>query len=84
MNHLFCRIFDLSTDIGQPEQEYYLQPVEYGSSRNAAAICPVDFSFGGEHLWDKFSVRVLSFTWQSNMNIFVVFISMSDILFCCC
>ncbi|XP_041999377.1 nuclear pore complex protein NUP88-like [Salvia splendens] len=53
------RIFDLSTDIGQPEQEYYLQPVEYGSSRNAAAICPVDFSFGGEHLWDKFSVFIL-------------------------
>ncbi|KAI3470873.1 hypothetical protein Pfo_027536 [Paulownia fortunei] len=41
------RIFDLSTDIGQPEQEYYLQPVEPGSCCNAAAICPVDFSFGG-------------------------------------
>ncbi|KAH6769106.1 nuclear pore complex protein-like protein, partial [Perilla frutescens var. frutescens] len=53
------RIFDLSTDIGQPEQEYYLQPVEQGSCRNAAAICPVDFSFGGEHLWDKFSVFIL-------------------------
>ncbi|KAL3652217.1 hypothetical protein CASFOL_001898 [Castilleja foliolosa] len=53
------RIFDLSADIGQPEQEYYLQPVEPGSSRNAAAICPVDFSFGGNHLWDKFSVFIL-------------------------
>lgn len=53
------RIFDLSTDIGQPEQEYYLQPVEQGSCRNAAAICPVDFSFGAEHLWDKFSVFIL-------------------------
>ncbi|XP_057788894.1 nuclear pore complex protein NUP88 isoform X2 [Salvia miltiorrhiza] len=53
------RIFDLSTDIGQPEQEYYLQPVEHGSCRNAAAICPVDFAFGGEHLWDKFSVFIL-------------------------
>ncbi|KAL0359183.1 UNVERIFIED_CONTAM: Nuclear pore complex protein [Sesamum angustifolium] len=41
------RIFDLSVDIGQPEQEYYLQPVEPGNSSNAAAICPVDFSFGG-------------------------------------
>ncbi|KAK4403384.1 Nuclear pore complex protein [Sesamum angolense] len=40
-------IFDLSVDIGQPEQEYYLQPVEPGNSSNAAAICPVDFSFGG-------------------------------------
>ncbi|KAH6777807.1 nuclear pore complex protein-like protein [Perilla frutescens var. frutescens] len=53
------RIFDLSTDIGEPEQEYYLQPVEQGSCRSAAAICPVDFSFGGEHLWDKFSVFIL-------------------------
>ncbi|KAK4480707.1 hypothetical protein RD792_013789 [Penstemon davidsonii] len=53
------RIFDLSTSIEQPEQEYYLQPVESGSSRNAAAICPVDFSFGRDHLWDKFSVFVL-------------------------
>ncbi|KAL8470404.1 hypothetical protein ACS0TY_033038 [Phlomoides rotata] len=50
------RIFDLSTDIGQPEQEYYLQP---GSSQNAAAIRPVDFSFGGDHLWDKFTVFIL-------------------------
>lgn len=40
----------------QPEQEYYLQPVEPGQSRNAASICPVDFSFGGDHLWDRFSV----------------------------
>lgn len=54
-----CRIFDLSADIGQPEQEYYLQP---GSSPNAAAIRPVEFSFGGDHLWDKFSVRGYSFT----------------------
>ncbi|KAL0452738.1 UNVERIFIED_CONTAM: Nuclear pore complex protein [Sesamum latifolium] len=53
------RIFDLSVDIGQPEQEYYLQPVEPGNSSNAAAICPVDFSFGGDHLWDKFSVFIL-------------------------
>ncbi|KAL7108829.1 hypothetical protein ACP275_06G137800 [Erythranthe tilingii] len=53
------RLFDLSADIGQPEQEYYLQPVEPGSSCNAAAICPVDFSFGGNHLWDRFSVFIL-------------------------
>ncbi|KAM7264364.1 hypothetical protein ACFE04_002047 [Oxalis oulophora] len=46
-------------DLVQPEQEYYLQPVEPGRSRNAASICPVDFSFGGDHLWDKFSVFVL-------------------------
>lgn len=40
----------------QPEQEFYLQPVEPGKSRNAASICAVDFSFGGDHLWDRFSV----------------------------
>ncbi|XWS07643.1 hypothetical protein CRYUN_Cryun41cG0007100 [Craigia yunnanensis] len=53
------RLFDLSSGVKQPEQEYYLQPVEPGRSRNAASICPVDFSFGGDHLWDRFSVFVL-------------------------
>lgn len=53
------RLFDLSSSVGQPEQEYYLQPVESGRSRNAASIRPVDFSFGGDHLWDKFSVFIL-------------------------
>lgn len=52
----FCRIFHLSLDLIQPEQAYYLQPVQPGSSRNATSICPVDFSFGGDHLWDCFSV----------------------------
>ncbi|XP_022943164.1 nuclear pore complex protein NUP88-like [Cucurbita moschata] len=53
------RLFNLSSDGVQPEQEYYLQPVEPGQSKNASSICPVDFSFGGDHLWDKFSVFVL-------------------------
>ncbi|KAK9282957.1 hypothetical protein L1049_011182 [Liquidambar formosana] len=53
------RLFDLSSDLEQPEQEYYLQPVESGRSRNAASICPVDFAFGCDHLWDRFSVFVL-------------------------
>ncbi|KAJ4839762.1 Nuclear pore complex protein nup88 [Turnera subulata] len=53
------RLFDLSSDLLQPEQEYYLQPVEPGKSRNAASICPVDFAFGQEHLWDRFTVFVL-------------------------
>lgn len=53
------RMFDLSAAIGQPEQEYYLQPGELGLSGNAAAICPVDFSFGADHLWDKFSIFIL-------------------------
>lgn len=51
-----CRLYDLSSALEQPEQEYYLQPVERGRSRNASSICPVDFSFGGDHLWDRFSV----------------------------
>ncbi|KAJ4979170.1 hypothetical protein NE237_009950 [Protea cynaroides] len=53
------RLFDLSSSLEQPEQEYYLQPVESGRCYNAASICPVGFSFGGEHLWDRFSVFVL-------------------------
>ncbi|CAJ1860717.1 unnamed protein product [Sphenostylis stenocarpa] len=53
------RIFNLSMDPLQPEQEYYLQPVEPGRSRNASSVCPVDFSFGGDHLWDRFSVFIL-------------------------
>ncbi|XP_071706596.1 nuclear pore complex protein NUP88 [Rutidosis leptorrhynchoides] len=53
------RLYDLSSALEQPEQEYYLQPVERGRSRNASSICPVDFSFGGDHLWDRFSVFVL-------------------------
>lgn len=55
------RIFDLSSALEQPEQEYYLQPVEPGSSCKAASICPVDFSFGGDHLWDRFSVSIFLF-----------------------
>ncbi|KAK6121889.1 hypothetical protein DH2020_044363 [Rehmannia glutinosa] len=57
--HLGILSSDSVFDLGQPEQEYYLQPVEPGSSRNAAAICPVDFSFGRDHLWDRFSVFIL-------------------------
>ncbi|KAK9683516.1 hypothetical protein RND81_10G147100 [Saponaria officinalis] len=53
------RIFDLSTELDQPEQEFLLQPVERGRSRSASSICPVDFSFGRDHLWDRFSVFIL-------------------------
>lgn len=53
------RIFDLSSNLMQPEQEYYLQPAEPGRHRNATSICPADFSFGGDHLWDRFSVYIL-------------------------
>ncbi|XP_050209533.1 nuclear pore complex protein NUP88 [Mercurialis annua] len=53
------RLFDLSSDFLQPEQEYYLQPTGPGRSKNASSICPVDFSFGGDHMWDRFTVFVL-------------------------
>ncbi|KAL1336849.1 hypothetical protein HN51_031268 [Arachis hypogaea] len=53
------RLFNLAVDPLLPEQEYYLQPVEPGRSRNASSVCPVDFSFGGDHLWDRFSVFIL-------------------------
>ncbi|QCD98580.1 nuclear pore complex protein NUP88 isoform X1 [Vigna unguiculata] len=53
------RLFNLAVDPLQPEQEYYLQPVEPGRLRNASSVCPVDFSFGGDHLWDRFSVFIL-------------------------
>ncbi|KAL0874836.1 hypothetical protein Bca101_024541 [Brassica carinata] len=53
------RLFDLSTDAEIPEQVYYLQPVEPGRSRTASSIYPADFSFGGDHLWDRFTVFIL-------------------------
>ncbi|KAK1271146.1 hypothetical protein QJS04_geneDACA007532 [Acorus gramineus] len=53
------RLFDLSADLEQPEQEYYLQPFEPGGCPSAVSICPVAFAFGHEHLWDKFTVFVL-------------------------
>ncbi|XP_061376583.1 nuclear pore complex protein NUP88 isoform X3 [Gastrolobium bilobum] len=62
------RLFNLAVDPLQPEQEYYLQPVEPGRSRNASSVCPVDFSFGGDHLWDRFSVLILF----SNGDIYVI------------
>ncbi|KAI3988942.1 hypothetical protein MKX01_016513 [Papaver californicum] len=39
------RLFDLSSDLEKPEQEYYLEPVEPKKCRNVASICPVGFSF---------------------------------------
>lgn len=56
---LAFRIFNLSSAHGLPEQEYYLQPVQPGRTRNASSICPVDFCFGRDHLWDRFSVFIL-------------------------
>ncbi|KAL5710313.1 hypothetical protein ACHQM5_020893 [Ranunculus cassubicifolius] len=53
------RLFDLSSDLDKPEQEYFLQPSEPGRLHDVASICPVGFSFGGDHLWDRFAVFVL-------------------------
>ncbi|KAL9254108.1 Nuclear pore complex protein NUP88-like protein [Drosera capensis] len=54
------KIFDLSSTSEKPEQEYYLQPTESRNrSQKASSICPADFSFGTDHLWDKFSVFIL-------------------------
>jgi len=36
-----------------------LQPILPGKCQNASAICPVAFSFGSDHLWDRFSVFIL-------------------------
>ncbi|XP_047321882.1 nuclear pore complex protein NUP88 [Impatiens glandulifera] len=53
------RIFDLSSSFEKPEQEYYLQPVGSKRLQTASSLCPVDFCFGGDHLWDRFSVFIL-------------------------
>ncbi|KAL6651343.1 hypothetical protein ACP70R_010268 [Stipagrostis hirtigluma subsp. patula] len=53
------RLFDLSSDLEKPEQEFYLQPILPGKCQNASSICPVAFSFGSDHLWDRFSVFIL-------------------------
>ncbi|XP_068660113.1 nuclear pore complex protein NUP88 [Aristolochia californica] len=50
------RLFDLSNDTEEPEQEFYLQPLQNGSCQNATSIRPVAYAFGGEHMWDRFSV----------------------------
>lgn len=53
------RLFDLSSNLEIPEQEYHLQPATLQNLMSAVAIRPVAFAFGGEHLWDRFTVFVL-------------------------
>ncbi|KAI3982067.1 hypothetical protein MKX01_018973 [Papaver californicum] len=48
------RLFDLSSNLEKPEQEYYLEPVEPEKCRNAAFICPVGFSFG-DSIWEIYN-----------------------------
>uniref|UniRef100_A0A7I4E0B5 Nucleoporin Nup88 n=1 Tax=Physcomitrium patens TaxID=3218 RepID=A0A7I4E0B5_PHYPA len=62
------RLFDLSLDVEEAEQEYHLQaelPARPGSHPLARAV---GFAFGGEHLWDRFTVFILF----SNGSIYVL------------
>lgn len=54
------RLYDLSSDFNKPEQEYYLEVIESNRYRNMTSSCPMAFSFGGEHLWDRFTVSALN------------------------
>lgn len=78
-----CRLFNLASDPLQPEQEYYLQPVDPGSSRSASSMCPADFSFGGDHLWDRFSVSLVTIliAWNSFSWILFIFTISSKLQF---
>jgi nuclear pore complex protein Nup88 len=53
------RLLDLSSDLEKPEQEFYVQPIVPGKCQNASAIYPVEFSYGSDHLWDRFSIFIL-------------------------
>lgn len=62
------RLFDLSLDVEEAEQEYHLQaeiPSRPGPQPLARAV---GFAFGGEHLWDRFTVFILF----SNGSIYVL------------
>ncbi|XP_078175519.1 nuclear pore complex protein-like protein isoform X2 [Carex rostrata] len=53
------RLFDLSSDLEKPEQEFYLQLEPSGRGQSAVLLCPVAFSHGAHHLWDTFSIFFL-------------------------
>ncbi|KAL2614047.1 hypothetical protein R1flu_025739 [Riccia fluitans] len=53
------RLFDLSLDVDNAEQEYHLQPSPPSNTRFAPLARAIAFSFGGEHLWDRFTVFLL-------------------------
>ncbi|KAL0902895.1 hypothetical protein M5K25_028426 [Dendrobium thyrsiflorum] len=61
------RLFDLSSDLERAEQEFYLQP-ELGRIQNTVSFCPIAFSFGGQHLWERFSVFIL----YSNGSLYIL------------
>ncbi|CAM6088490.1 unnamed protein product [Calypogeia fissa] len=53
------RLFDLSLNAECAEQEYYLQPRLSARSGSALLVRPTSFAFGGEHLWDRFTIFIL-------------------------
>ncbi|KAJ1698028.1 hypothetical protein LUZ63_006540 [Rhynchospora breviuscula] len=53
------RLFDLSSNLERPEQEFYLQQVPSGRGLSAVLLCPVAFSYGGHYLWETFSIFFL-------------------------
>ncbi|BBM97550.1 nuclear pore complex protein Nup88 [Marchantia polymorpha subsp. ruderalis] len=53
------RLFDLSLNAESAEQEYHLQPSSTKNPGFSSLVRAISFSFGGEHLWDRFTVFVL-------------------------
>ncbi|KAI9109483.1 hypothetical protein K1719_019537 [Acacia pycnantha] len=54
----------LSLRLGEPEPTSILvaspsKPVDAGRSKSSSSMCPAVFLFGGDHLWDRFSVFIL-------------------------
>lgn len=70
LNYFIVRLYDLTSDLKRPEQEYYLQAIESGRYGNIASNCSVAFSFGGEHLWDRFTVSVIHSPYTGSLIIF--------------
>ncbi|KAK8926141.1 hypothetical protein KSP39_PZI018299 [Platanthera zijinensis] len=61
------RLFDLSSDLERAEQEFYLQP-ENRRNQNTPSLCPIAFSFGVNHLWERFSIFLL----YSNGSLYIL------------
>ncbi|KAG0465238.1 hypothetical protein HPP92_019402 [Vanilla planifolia] len=53
------RLFDLSSDLEQAEQEFYFQVEKPFGSQNMVSIYPIAFSFGGQLFWERFSMFIL-------------------------
>lgn len=67
-----ARLFDLSLDVEDAEQEYHLQaelPPRQGLQPLPRAV---GFAFGGEHLWDRFSVSFVLLPFACSLFIIVL------------